>query len=78
MAYEVTIRCDIEKGNPLAKERCYNDVQARKTPIVASNAVSRDAVSAAERMALSEGWKRVRQPSRRSRWVCPACAGRPA
>jgi len=78
VAYEVMIRCDVEKGNPLVKERCHNDAQAKKAPIMATSAVSRDAVYAAERRALGEGWKRVRRPSRPSQWVCPACASRPS
>lgn len=30
MLYEVTIRCDVRQGNPLTKQRCRSDVQARE------------------------------------------------
>jgi hypothetical protein len=73
MPYEVTIRCSERRGNPLEKQRCHSDAQARAAVPRAEETVSRSVVPAAERLALDSGWKKVRRPSRPTAWVCPAC-----
>jgi hypothetical protein len=73
MSYEATIRCDVRKGNPIKKQRCHSDAQARAPQPRADRATSRHAVLAVERDALDMGWKRVRRASRSAEWVCPVC-----
>ena len=73
MAYEVTIRCDIRRGNPLEKKRCHSDAQARASQPYAEEATSRQAIYSAESEAKRLGWTRKQRPSRPTIWVCPGC-----
>jgi hypothetical protein len=73
VSYEATIRCDVRKGNPLEKQRCHSDAQARAPQPAAERATSRQAALAVERSALDMGWRRVRRASRSTEWVCPVC-----
>ncbi len=74
MGFEVTIRCDIGKGDPLAKRSCYTFDPKRSAEIPRHEApASRDAVYVAEHRAKGSGWKLVRKAGHPARWVCPAC-----
>ena len=73
MAYEVTIRCSVRRGNPLEKKRCHSDAQARMSAPTEERATSREAVYAVEMTAKDMGWKRVRRSCRPAAWTCPAC-----
>lgn len=75
MAYEVEIRCDVRKGNPVEKKRCHSDARAGVEVPRIEAATSRDAVYAVEKRAKGLGWKHVRRAGRPAQWVCPVCQG---
>jgi hypothetical protein len=75
MAYEVEIRCDVRKGNPIEKLRCHSDAQARVDVPRIEAATSRDAVYAVEKRARGLGWTKVRRAGRPTQWACPVCSG---
>lgn len=74
MPYDVTIRCELRRGNPLEKKRCHSDALARAPQPLAEHTTSRLALSMAEASAVNLGWSKQRRPSRPTIWVCPACS----
>jgi hypothetical protein len=73
MGYEITIRCDGGQGDPLHKRQCLTYAPKQSDIPRFEAATSRDAIFAVERRAKGAGWKQVRQPGRRTRWLCPVC-----
>ena len=73
MGYEVTVRCDCGKGNPITKEQC--ETYARDQTYVPRQEAptSRAAVYAAEVKAAARGWKKVRKVARPVGWICKVC-----
>jgi hypothetical protein len=64
VAYEVEIRCDVRKGNPIEKLRCHSDAQARVDVPRIEAATSRDEVYTFDKRARALGWQRIRRAGR--------------
>ncbi|AIT81207.1 hypothetical protein [Novosphingobium pentaromativorans] len=75
MGYEVTIRCDDGKGDPVGKRQCVTYARSDADKPRREAATSRDAVYAVEKRAKAAGWKLIRRAGHPARWVCPVCQG---
>lgn len=73
MAYEVTVRCDCGKGNPLTKEQCQTYARDQRYVPRSEAPTSRAAIHAAEVMARARGWTQVRKVARPVGWICKVC-----
>ncbi|TCM42045.1 hypothetical protein EDF59_1023 [Novosphingobium sp. ST904] len=74
MGYVISVRCDIQTGNPIEKERCHSDRQARTSVPSSEKPASRDAVVDTEWQAATTGWRKIRRTGWPLKWACPACA----
>lgn len=73
MGYEVTIRCDSGKGDPVTKRQCITYGRNQREIVRHEATTSREAIIGVEMRAKALDWKRVQSAGRPVRWICPVC-----